>query len=215
MRKEQKDVFRKEVGEIVERFRLEKGYSRRKLGEALGYQGNSAVQVVARIESGRAGIPKSKIDQLVQILGISNKNFGLSSTKSLKNFISAGGFLGTPGKLLGTTIVDMMDANDAKTAREALEDDEENGSNDQNNYDRTDYFDISRLMKIYRIQKPSQSYSMIEKVNIIDDLADGDNEAFLDILATLDLVPDEVYQAIEEKLTEILKPGATAKPVSD
>ncbi len=210
MRKEQKDAFRKEVGEIVERFRLEKGFSRRKLGEALGYQGNSAVQVVARIESGRAGIPKSKIDQLVQILGISNKDFGLSSTKSLKNFIAAGGFLGTPGKLLGTTIVDMMDANEAKVVREALED-EDNGSNEQNNYDRTDYFDISRLMKIYRVQKQAKSYSMIEKIDIIDNLAEGDNDAFLDILTTLDLVPDDVYQAIEERLTELLQSGSNTK----
>lgn len=200
--KEQKEIFRKEVGKIVERVRLEKGLSRRELGEALGYQGNSAVQVIARIESGRAGIPKAKINKLIEILGMSNRDFGLGTTKSLKNFIAAGGFLGTPGKLLGATIVDMMDANEAAVAKQILSDDSD--SVEEFEQKATDYFDVLRLMKIYCTQKKTVSYSLIEILDLVDNLVVGDDEKFADILATLNISPDDAYQAIETKLTEML-----------
>ena len=93
--KEQKELFRKKVGKLLEQRRLEKGLSRRELGESLGYEGNSAIQVVARFESGRAGVPKTKIEQLLKILEFKNEDFGLSGSKSLKNFITASGFLGS------------------------------------------------------------------------------------------------------------------------
>ncbi|MDU0461001.1 MAG: helix-turn-helix transcriptional regulator, partial [Geobacteraceae bacterium] len=75
--KEQKDIFRKSVGKLLEKKRLEKGLNRKEVGVALGYEGNSAIQIVARFESGRAGVPKAKIEKLLEILSITNKDFGL------------------------------------------------------------------------------------------------------------------------------------------
>ena len=61
--KEQKEIFRKSLGKLLEKRRLEKGINRKELGAILGYEGNSAIQVVARFESGRAGVPKAKIEK--------------------------------------------------------------------------------------------------------------------------------------------------------
>ncbi len=93
--KEQKELFRKKIGKLLEQRRLEKGLNRGELGERLGYEGNSAIQVVAGFESGRAGVPKTKIEKLLKILELKNEDFGLSGSKSLKNFITASGFLGS------------------------------------------------------------------------------------------------------------------------
>lgn len=202
MDKYQKELFRKEVGKIVERFRLEKGYSRLELGEALGYQGNSAIQVIARIESGRAGIPKAKIDKLVSTLGIKNSDFGLGSTKSIKNFISAGGFLGTPGKLLGASIVDMMDANEAEAMKEVLVD--ESAPDVEPSPQQEQFMDVARLMKIYRAQKETPTYSLIELINIVDNLTTGDDQTFIEILTLLKIDPESAYQAVEQAITELL-----------
>ncbi len=206
--KEQKASFRKDIGIILERFRLEKGMSRRELGEALGYSGNSAMQVVARFESGRAGVPKAKIDRLLDILEIKNSDFGIKSSRSLKSFIATGGFFGPAGKMFGSAIVDMMDAGEAEAVKQMISDDEEESTRETSKTtdkkDGSGYTNVARLMKMYRIKNKAQEHSLMEQLDLIDSLSGGDGQKFVDMMLILEISPDKAYQAVEDALTKIL-----------
>lgn len=205
--KEQKELFRRKVGKLLEQRRLEKGMSRKDLGEALDYEGNSAIQVVARFESGRAGVPKAKISQLLKILDIRNEDFGLSGSKSLKNFISASGFLGSTMVPWSDAMVGFLENTEANFVTQSLSDDE----NDENSSADTQgelYQDLLRIMRLYRVQKRQSMLSLVEKLDLLDSLSDGDEARLTEMLVTLNIDPQEAYQAIEGHLMDQLKGGS-------
>ncbi|NQU63987.1 MAG: helix-turn-helix transcriptional regulator [SAR324 cluster bacterium] len=209
MDKESKIAFRKKVGKLVEKFRLEKGFTQRILGEKLGYEGNSAIQVVARFESGRAGIPKAKIGQLIEILGITNKDFGLDTTKSLKSFISVGGFLGSPAIPFGNAIVDFMNASEAEVFKQAISDEDDLEENSHDEF--VDFSNLIRLMALYRVQQKSTRFSLIKLLETVDQLCAGDDQKFADILTVLEINPQQAYLEIEKKLIEVLSKANSIK----
>ena len=202
--KEQKDLFRKAVGKILEKRRLEKGMNRKELGVALGYEGNSAVQVVARFESGRAGVPKAKIETLLEILDITNKDFGLVGSKSLKNFIAASGFLSSPVAPWSNAMVDFMEATEANLMKQALA--EEDSTDEPPTDSQADmYHDFIRIMRLYRVQKKEALLTLFERLDLLDSLSEGDEDKLAEMLVTLKIDPTEAYREIEGHLMERLK----------
>lgn len=202
--KEQKDLFRKAVGKLLEKRRLEKGMSRKELGVALGYEGNSAIQVVARFESGRAGVPKSKIEKLLEILDITNKDFGLVGSKSVKNFIAASGFLSSPVAPWGNAMVDFMETTEANLMKEALA--EEDSTDEPSTDSQADtYQDVIRIMRLYRVQKKEALLTLFERLDLLDSLSEGDEDKLAEMLVTMKIDPIEAYREIEGHLMERLK----------
>jgi hypothetical protein len=183
---------------------LEKGQSRKEIGIALGYEGNSAIQVVARFESGRAGVPKAKIDKLLEILDITNKDFGLVGSKSLKNFISASGFLSSPVAPWSNAMVDFMEATEANLMKEALV---EEGTADESPADsQADmYQDVIRIMRLYRVQKKEVQLTLLETLDLLDNLTGGDEDKLAEVLVTLKIDPLEAYREVELHLMGRLK----------
>lgn len=204
--KEQKDLFRKSVGKLLEKRRLEKGMNRKEIGVALGYEGNSAIQVVARFESGRAGVPKAKIEKLLEILAITNKDFGLVGSKSLKNFIAASGFLSSPAAPWSNAMVDFMEATEASLMKQALAD-EDSGDDPPVDSHTDAYQDVIRIMRLTRVKKKEQKYTLYERLDLIDSLCERNEETLSEMLAILKIDPVEAYREIEEYLMERLKGG--------
>jgi transcriptional regulator with XRE-family HTH domain len=202
--KEQKDLFRKAVGKLLEKRRLEKGMNRKELGVALGYEGNCAVQVVARFESGRAGVPKAKIEKLLEILTITNKDFGLVGSKSLKNFIAASGFLSSPVAPWSNAMVDFMEATEANMMKEALEE-EESTDEPATDSQADTHQDVIRIMRLYRVQKKEALLTLFERLDLLDSLSEGDEDKLAEMLVTLKIDPVEAYREIEGHLMERLK----------
>jgi len=198
--REQKELFRKKVGKLLEQRRLEKGISRKDLGEALGYEGNSAVQVVARFESGRSGVPKAKIERLLKILEVTNADFGLGGSKSLKNFISASGFLGSTMAPWSDAMVDFLESTETSFVTQTLTDDESDEESAAEPYQ-----DVIRIMKLYRVQKPQTQLSLLQRLDLLDDLSEGDEDKLAEMLVVLDVDPLEAYRVVENYLMERLK----------
>jgi transcriptional regulator with XRE-family HTH domain len=204
--KEQKDLFRKSVGKLLEKKRLEKGLNRKEVGVALGYEGNSAIQIVARFESGRAGVPKAKIEKLLEILSITNKDFGLVGSKSVKNFIAASGFLSSPAAPWSNVMVDFMEASEASMMKQALTD--EDGAEDAASDSQDDsYLDVIRIMRLCRVQKKEVALTLFERLDLLDTLCEGDEDKLSEMLVTLKIDPVTAYQEIEAELMERLKRG--------
>ncbi|HKJ28631.1 MAG TPA: helix-turn-helix transcriptional regulator [Desulfuromonadales bacterium] len=205
--KEQKELFRRKVGKLLEQRRLEKGLSRKDLGETLGYEGNSAIQVVARFESGRAGVPKAKISQLLKILDIRNEDFGLSGSKSLKTFISASGFLGSTMAPWSDAMVGFLENSEANFVTESLSDDENDDESSSEETQGDLYQDLLRIMRLYRVQKQQSQFTLVEKLDLLDSLSEGDEECLTEMLVALNIDPQDAYQAIEGHLMDQLKSG--------
>lgn len=204
--KEQKELFRKKVGKLLEQRRLEKGMSRKELGETLGYEGNSAIQVVARFESGRAGVPKAKVGMLLKILEVKNEDFGLSGSKSLKNFITASGFLGSSMAPWSDAMISFLEGTESSFVTQTITDDDEDDEDDSSSDLETDlYQDVIRIMRLYRIQKPEIQLGLMERLDQLDDLSNGDEDTLAELLAVLKIDPTEAYREIEEQLMERLK----------
>ena len=205
--KEQKELFLRKVGKLLEQRRLEKGLSRKDLGETLGYEGNSAIQVVARFESGRAGVPKAKISQLLKILDIRNEDFGLSGSKSLKTFISASGFLGSTMAPWSDAMVGFLENSEANFVTESLSDDENDDESSSEETPGDLYQDLLRIMRLYRVQKQQSQFNLVEKLDLLDSLSEGDEECLTEMLVALNIDPQDAYQAIEGHLMDQLKSG--------
>ncbi len=183
---------------------MEKGMSRKELGVALGYEGNSAVQVVARFEAGRAGVPKAKIGKLLEVLQITNKDFGLSGSKSLKTFISASGFLGSTMAPWSDAMIDFLESSEASFVKQTLEEDDD--SEGQGADSQTElYQDVIRIMRLYRVQKKEPDMSLLDKLDLADSLSEGDEDKLAEMLVILNIDPAKAYQAIEGHLVDRLK----------
>ena len=204
--KEQKDLFRKSVGKLLEKRRLEKGLNRKEIGVALGYEGNSAIQIVARFESGRAGVPKAKIEKLLEILDITNKDFGLVGSKSVKNFIAASGFLSSPAAPWSNAMVDFMEASEASMMKQALAD-EDSAEDSASDVQDDSYQDVIRIMRLCRVQKKEVNLTLFERLDLLDTLCEGDEDRLSEMLVTLKIDPVTAYQEIEQVLMERLKSG--------
>jgi len=202
--REQKELFRKKVGKLLEQRRLEKGLSRREMGEKLGYEGNSAIQVVARFESGRAGVPKTKVGQLLQILELKNDDFGLSGSKSLKNFITASGFLGSTMAPWSDAMFNFLEGTEANFVKQAITD-EEDGEDASDDSPTDSYQDVIRIMRLYRVQQPEARLTILEQLDFLSKLSEGDEDKLAEMLVTLKIDPQEAYRAIEDQLMERLK----------
>ena len=202
--REQKELFRKKVGKLLEQRRLEKGMSRKELGEILGYEGNSAIQVVARFESGRAGVPKAKIEKLLEILEVKNEDFGLSGSRSLKNFIAASGFLGSTMAPWSDAMVGFLENTEANFVRQSLTE-EEDGEEPPTDSQTDTYQDVIRIMRLYRVQNQQTPLSLLEQLGLLDSLSEGDEGKLAEMLVTLKIDPLEAYQVIESQLMERLK----------
>ncbi|MGK2943334.1 MAG: helix-turn-helix domain-containing protein [Desulfuromonadales bacterium] len=202
--REQKELFRKKVGNLLEQRRLEKGMSRKDLGEALGYEGNSAIQVVARFESGRAGVPKAKIEKLLKILEIKNEDFGLSGSKSLKNFITASGFLGSTMAPWSEAMIGFLENTEADFVKHSLAEEEDEDESQTDSQTDT-YQDVIRIMRLYRVQTQHASLNLLQRLDLLDKLSEGDEDKLAEMLVTLKINPLEAYQVIENHLMERLK----------
>ena len=202
--KEQKELFRKKVGKLLEQRRLEKGMSRKELGEILGYEGNSAIQVVARFESGRAGVPKAKVERLLELLEIKNEDFGLSGSKSLKNFITASGFLGSTMAPWSDAMVGFLENTEANFVKQSLAE-EEDAEESPTDVQTDTYQDVIRIMRLYRVQKQEAQLSLLERLDSLDRLSEGDEGKLAKMLVTLKIDPLEAYRVIEGHLMEQLK----------
>lgn len=199
--KEQKELFRKRVGKILEQRRMEKGLSRKELGKILGYKGDSAIQVVARYEAGRAGVPKAKIDKLLETLEVKNEDFGLSGSKSLKNFITAGSFLGTSMVPWGDTMINFLAETERSLLRQSMTDDDEPSEDE----DSECYQDLLRLLRLYRAPKETRQLDLLDKIDMADNLSAGDEQLLANLLSLLDIDPQEAYGEVENHLLERLK----------
>ena len=204
--KEQKDLFRKSVGKLLEKRRLEKGLNRKEIGVALGYEGNSAIQIVARFESGRAGVPKAKIEKLLELLNITNKDFGLVGSKSVKNFIAASGFLSSPAAPWSNAMVDFMEASEASIMKQVLADEDITEDNGSDIHDDS-YQDVIRIMRLFRVQKKEANLTLFERLDLLDSLCEGDEDKLSEMLVTLKIDPVMAYREIEAQLMERLKGG--------
>lgn len=201
IQKQQKELFRKRVGKMLEQRRMEKGLSRKELGTLLGYAGDSAIQVVARYEAGRAGVPKTKIDLLLEILDLKNEDFGLSTSKSLKSFISAGSFLGTSMVPWGDAMFSFLEATESNFVRQTITDDDE-----QEEKTSTDnYQDLLRLLRLYRAHKEVKPLGVIEKIDLIDSLCGTDEQLLTQLLSLLEIDPEKAYTEVEAQLLKRLK----------
>lgn len=200
--KEQKELFRKRVGKILEQRRMEKGLSRKELGKILGYKGDSAVQVVARYEAGRAGVPKAKMDKLLEVLEIKNEDFGLSGSKSLKSFITAGSFLGTSMVPWGDTMINFLEETERSFVRQSMTDDDEEAAE---NDDAEAYQGLLRLLRLYRAPRKPRQLSLLEKIDMADELCAGDEQLLTELLSLLEVDPEEAYADVESHLLERLK----------
>jgi len=198
--KEHKELFRKRLGKLLEQRRMEKDLSRKELGEMLGYRGDSAVQVVARFEAGRSGVPKAKLDQLLEILEVSNEDFGLSGSKSLKSFISAGSFLGTSMVPWGGAMLNFLESTEKDFLQQTMTDDE-----DEQESPAETYQELLRLLRLYRAPKEARQLSLLEKIDLMDTLCAADENLLGDLLALLEIDPAEAYVEIENHLLERLK----------
>ncbi len=205
--KEQKELFRRKVGKLLEQRRLEKGLSRKELGETLGYEGNSAIQVVARFESGRAGVPKAKVTQLLKVLEIKNEDFGLSASKSLKNFITASGFLGSTMAPWSDAMINFLEGTEYNFVSQSITDENDDANEDELAADaQADrYQDVIRIMRLYRVQKQETRLSLLEQLDQLDNLSEGDDDKLSEMLAILNIDPAEAYREIEEQLMKRLK----------
>lgn len=203
--KEQKELFRKKVGKLLEQRRLEKGISRKELGEALGYESNSAIQVVARFEAGRAGVPKAKIANLLKILDIKNEDFGLSGSKSLKNFITASGFLGSTMAPWSDVMVGFLENTESNFVKQTLTEEEEDEGGSPSDSRTETYQDTIRIMRLYRVQSQEAQLSLLERLDLLDRLSEGDEDKLTEMLVTLKINPLEAYRVIENHLMERLK----------
>jgi transcriptional regulator with XRE-family HTH domain len=197
--KEHKELFRKRLGKLLEQRRMEKDLSRKELGEMLGYRGDSAVQVVARFEAGRSGVPKAKLDQLLEILEISNEDFGLNASKSLKSFISAGSFLGTSMVPWGGAMLNFLESTEKDFLQQTMTDDDEQDSPAET------YQELLRLLRLYRARKETKPLTLLEKIDLVDTLCAGDENLLGELLALLEIDPAEAYAEIENHLLERLK----------
>ena len=147
-------------------------------------------------------MPKAKLSQLLKILEIRNEDFGLSGSKSLKNFISASGFLGSSMAPWSDAMIDFLENTETNFVTQSLSDDENDDENSSADTQGELYQDLLRILRLYRVQKQKSQLSLVEKLDLLDSLSEGDEESLTQMLVALNIDPQAAYQAIESHLMD-------------
>lgn len=82
--------FQKELGNIIQLARIEKGLSSGELSTMLGYEFDGS-QMISKIERGVIPVPKDKIGLLVSALGLTGEVLGLDPNTSVVVWIATNG----------------------------------------------------------------------------------------------------------------------------
>ena len=101
-------------------------------------------------------------------------------------------------------MVDFLESSEAKFVTRTLEDDDDSGEQDVESQTEL-YQDVLRIMRLYRVQKIEPEMSLLEKLDMVDNLSGGDEAKFSEMLVILRVDPLEAYQAIEGNLVDRLK----------
>lgn len=71
MKKADKDIFLRYLGQTIRRFRIERGMTQEELAIAAGYEGDTARSTISKIEHGKTDLPISKIKDIAKALDMS------------------------------------------------------------------------------------------------------------------------------------------------
>ena len=139
--------------------------------------------------------------KLLETLEIKNEDFGLSGSKSLKNFITAGSFLGTSMVPWGDTMINFLAETERSFLRQSMTDDDESSDGEETEC----YQDLLRLLRLYRAPKEVRQLGLLEKIDLADNLCAGEEQLLANLLSLLDIDPQEAYAEVENHLLERLK----------
>ena len=67
------------------------------------------------------------------------------------------------------------------------------------------YQDLIRIMRLYRVQNQETPLSLLERLDLLDRLSEGNEDKLAEMLVILKVDPLEAYQVIENHLMERLK----------
>ena len=102
-------------------------------------------------------------------------------------------------------MVDFLENTENNFVTQSLSDDENDDENSSTDTQGELYQDLLRILRLYRVQKQQTQHSLVEKLDLLDSLSEGDEERLTQMLVTLNIDPQEAYQAIEGHLMEQLK----------
>jgi mannose-6-phosphate isomerase class I len=122
----------------------------------------------------------------------------------LKNFITASGFLGSTMAPWSDAMVGFLENTESNFVKQTLAE-EENGEESSTDSQADPYQDVIRIMRLYRVQKQETPLSLLERLDLLNSLSEGDEDQLAEMLVTLKIDPLEAYQVIEGHLMERLK----------
>jgi hypothetical protein len=67
------------------------------------------------------------------------------------------------------------------------------------------YQEVLRIMRLYRVQKKVTELSLLERLDLVDSLSEGNEHQLAEMLLTLKIDPAEAYKVIEDHLMDKLK----------
>ena len=82
---------------------------------------------------------------------------------------------------------------------------EEDGEESPTDSQTDPYQDVIRIMRLYRVQQQETQLSLLERLDLLDRLSEGDEDKLAEMLVTLRIDPLEAYQVLENHLMERLK----------
>jgi transcriptional regulator with XRE-family HTH domain len=71
MKKADKDIFLRYLGQTIRQFRIERGMTQEQLAISSGYKGETARSTMSKIERGKVDLPISKIHDIAKALDMS------------------------------------------------------------------------------------------------------------------------------------------------
>ena len=104
-------------------------------------------------------------------------------------------------------MIDFLENTETNFVTQSLADDENDDENSSADTQGELYQDLLRILRLYRVQKQKSQLSLVEKLDLLDSLSEGDEESLTQMLVTLNIDPQEAYQAIESHLMDQLKTG--------
>lgn len=102
-------------------------------------------------------------------------------------------------------MVDFLENTETNFVTQSLSDDENDDESSSEDTQGEQYQDLLRILKLYRVLKQETPLSLLEQLDMLDRLSDGDENKLTDMLATLNIDPTAAYQVIENNLMERLK----------
>lgn len=71
MKKADKDIFLRYLGQTIRQFRIDRGMTQEQLAIVAGYEGDTARSTISKIEHGKTDLPISKIKDIAKALDTS------------------------------------------------------------------------------------------------------------------------------------------------